>query len=381
MNETSFNLRSFVENQVERIASPTHQLLDKFRQTVDSMKQPFIPADPSISSELSFQIISSDSLVESVAAPAPSRPQIEALAARRQSTFRRNVSESNKNEETLLSRPIFHTNPPIDVQMLFEADAVAKKKPLPFDRSRSLIRQSTDTTCTFPIRRPIRRLESIEIPGLNGVKSIRYINDDLGRLDAELYKKPDQQRDSIEHCGQISLTLFYNQAINALIIRIISIDHLPFRDQQGKILPNPFLRINLLPDRRKKFQTQVYKRCQSVELNETFHFTLPYEQLIRRSLLISVYDFCRSSKRICIGTVKIDDFDTIVDLKSNEITWTKNILPDVEVMNMCKLFASFIIQQEEIPVRRKRVTPLLLLSDDARACVRSRRRLSRIFQC
>ena len=64
----------------------------------------------------------------------------------------------------------------IELEMSNSVDS--SQMPSLLGRSRSLIRQSTDTTCTFPIRRGVRRMESIEtveIPGLNGVKAIRYL--------------------------------------------------------------------------------------------------------------------------------------------------------------------------------------------------------------
>ena len=355
-----FNLRSFVENQVERFASPKNLLVDKLRQTVDGMKFPSFSSmetseqdSPTSlpSDDVSFQLISSESLsIE----PGPMNASHQALTAsrsvssqpmsnvkllnnrmaRRQSTLRRHVSESSKTEASFLARSLFHTNPPIDVQNLLTSQ---QEKYLNVNRSRSLIRQSTDTTCTFPIRRPIRRLESIEIPGLKGVKSIRYINDDLGRLEPELYKKQIRHDDSSSNSGHVTLTLFYNQSLASLIITVISIDHLPYRDAQGKVLPNPFVKLNFLPDRRKKFQTRVYKHSQSIECqHETFQFPVPYEQLSQRSLLLSIYDFCRSLKRNLIGTVKIDDLDAIPDLTSGEITCTKSIIPGMEVSSDSK---------------------------------------------
>src|ERR1700722_11360341 len=36
-----FKLRSFVENQVERLSTPKNLIVDKFRQTVDNIKMPF----------------------------------------------------------------------------------------------------------------------------------------------------------------------------------------------------------------------------------------------------------------------------------------------------------------------------------------------------
>jgi hypothetical protein len=253
--------------------------------------------------------------------------------SRRQSTLRRYVSELN---EPNLSRPIYHDNPPVDVHRLLNDSKST-------NRSRSLIRQSTDATCTFPIRRPIRRMESVEIPGLNGVKSIRYINDSLGKLEPNLYINQILPNDPSYDCGQIKFSIFYNPSLASFIINIISIDHLPYRDVNSKVLPNPFVKITLLPDRRKKFQTKVSKHTQSTQLNESFHFQITYEQLCKRTLLLSVYDFRRSSKRNLIGSIKIDDIYSISGLTSHDITMTKNIVPGTEVSFLSYTFKKIII--------------------------------------
>lgn len=350
-----FKLRSFVGNQVERLASPTNLLVDKFRQTVDGVKQSFSSSNSTERDTSVFlpahniipRLLASESLFLSTMSPRLTHQSSSSVTrstssntpnplsnmkllnerfSRRQSTLRRHVSESNKPDD---ARPVYHTNPPVDVQTLFDQNHEHVK--LMLDRSRSLIRQSTDTTCTYPIRRPIRRMESIEIPGLNGVKSLRYINDDLGRLEPELYKRQVLQNEQLINSGRITFTLFYNQLLSTLTITIVSIDHLPYRNMRSKIAPNPFLKINLLPDRRRKFQTKVYKHTQAIQLNETFQFQLPYDQLSKRSLLLSVYDFCRSSKRNSIGTVKIDDMDTMPNITAHDVTWTKNLVPGTEV--------------------------------------------------
>jgi len=343
MSDT-FNLRSFVENQVEKLSTPRNLLADRFRQTVDNMKRPFslmntTQRDTSLfltrnevafnlcpSESISSSSISSNSSQNYLPVPRASTQNFKILTerfSRSRTIVKRYVSaESN---ETNLAGPIYHDNPPVNVDILLNNT----KKPI--DRPRSLIRQSTDTTCTFPIRRPLRRMESIEIPGLNGLKSIRYLNDNLGKLEPNLYKKQVSPNDPSYNSGQITFTLFYNQSLTSLIIKILSIDHLPYRDVNSRIFPNPFVKLTILPDRRKKFQTKVSKHTQSTQFNETFQFQITYDQLCKRILLLSVYDFHRSSKRNLIGTVKIDDIHSLSDITSHDITFTKNIVPGTEV--------------------------------------------------
>ena len=120
--------------------------------------------------------------------------------------------------------------------------------------------------------RRMESIETVEIPGLNGVKAIRYLNDNLGKLQPDLYIKQTSQTDPTYGCGKITFTLFYNQQLTSLIVTIVSIENLPYRDVNSKILPDPFIKIILLPDRRRKFQTKVYKRTQTTQLMKHFNF-------------------------------------------------------------------------------------------------------------
>lgn len=266
--------------------------------------------------------------------------------SRRQSILRRHVSETNSTVESnhddkSHSQPIYHNNPAMDVQFNsndhqqeMSNSIDSSQPPSLLGRSRSLIRQSTDTTCTFPIRRGVRRMESIEtveIPGLNGVKAIRYLHDNLGKLQPDLYTKPTCQNDPTYGYGKITFTVHYNLSTNVLIVTVIAVDNLPFRDVNHKIPPDPFLKILLLPDRRRKFQTKVFKRTQSSSIQETFQFPISYDELRRRVLLLSVYDFGRSSKRSLIGSVRIDDLPSLPEITSHDVTCMKSIVPGTEV--------------------------------------------------
>ncbi|CAF3971305.1 unnamed protein product, partial [Rotaria sordida] len=72
MSDT-FKLRSFFENQIEKLSTPTNTLMDKVRQTVDNMKSSFTSMnsteqDTSITvstNEVTFNLFSSESLSSS----------------------------------------------------------------------------------------------------------------------------------------------------------------------------------------------------------------------------------------------------------------------------------------------------------------------------
>uniref|UniRef100_A0A3P8U0W7 Synaptotagmin n=1 Tax=Amphiprion percula TaxID=161767 RepID=A0A3P8U0W7_AMPPE len=68
---------------------------------------------------------------------------------------------------------------------------------------------------------------------------------------------------------------------------------------------DPYVKVLLLPDKKKKFDTKVHKKTLNPVFNETFVFKVPYEELGGKTLCMSVYDYDRFSKHDVIGEVKL----------------------------------------------------------------------------
>uniref|UniRef100_A0A3B3Z7C9 Synaptotagmin n=1 Tax=Periophthalmus magnuspinnatus TaxID=409849 RepID=A0A3B3Z7C9_9GOBI len=105
------------------------------------------------------------------------------------------------------------------------------------------------------------------------------------------------------HCtlyGSILLTWF---DLSALTIGILQAADLMSMDSGGT--SDPYVRVCLLPDKKKKFDTKVHKKTLNPVFNETFVFKIPYEELGGKTLCMSVYDYDRFSKHDVIGEVKL----------------------------------------------------------------------------
>uniref|UniRef100_A0A3B4Z0N3 Synaptotagmin n=1 Tax=Stegastes partitus TaxID=144197 RepID=A0A3B4Z0N3_9TELE len=68
---------------------------------------------------------------------------------------------------------------------------------------------------------------------------------------------------------------------------------------------DPYVKVLLLPDKKKKYDTKVHKKTLNPVFNETFVFKVPYEELGGKTLCMSVYDYDRFSKHDVIGEVKL----------------------------------------------------------------------------
>ncbi|XP_077452609.1 synaptotagmin-1b [Stigmatopora argus] len=106
-----------------------------------------------------------------------------------------------------------------------------------------------------------------------------------------------------EKLGRLHFTLDYNFTDNMLVVGILQAAGLPAMDVGGS--SDPYVKVYLLPDKKKKFETKVHRKTLEPNFNETFTFKVPYTELGGKTLVMTVYDFDRFSKHDAIGVVKI----------------------------------------------------------------------------
>ncbi|XP_072309780.1 synaptotagmin-1a isoform X4 [Eucyclogobius newberryi] len=124
--------------------------------------------------------------------------------------------------------------------------------------------------------------------------------------------------------GKLQYSLDYNFTENSLIVGIIQAAELPAMDMGGT--SDPYVKVYLLPDKKKKFETKVHRKTLNPVFNEQFTFKVPYVELGGKTLILTVYDFDRFSKHDAIGDIKVPmnkvDFSHITeewrDLQSAE---------------------------------------------------------------
>ncbi|KAK7788998.1 hypothetical protein R5R35_007383 [Gryllus longicercus] len=104
--------------------------------------------------------------------------------------------------------------------------------------------------------------------------------------------------------GRIQYKLEYDFNSNSLAVTVIQAEDLPALDMGGT--SDPYVKVYLLPDKKKKFETKVHRKTLSPVFNETFTFkNVPYADAMNKTLVFAIFDFDRFSKHDQIGEVKV----------------------------------------------------------------------------
>ncbi|XP_043922270.1 synaptotagmin-1-like [Protopterus annectens] len=122
---------------------------------------------------------------------------------------------------------------------------------------------------------------------------------ETGLTDAEEKEAPKEE----EKLGKLQYSLDYDFQNNQLMVGIIQAAELPALDMGGT--SDPYVKVFLLPDKKKKYETKVHRKTLNPVFNEQFTFKVPYSELGGKTLVMAVYDFDRFSKHDIIGELKI----------------------------------------------------------------------------
>ncbi|KAL0993310.1 hypothetical protein UPYG_G00105940 [Umbra pygmaea] len=155
--------------------------------------------------------------------------------------------------------------------------------------------------------RPKPMTHQLSSPDFHGEEKSEQVTS-IGQIKPELYRLRggDQGEGKTgDNCGKISFLLRYAFNTEQLVVKILKAVDLAAKDANG--FSDPYVKIYLLPDRKKKFQTKVHRKTLNPIFNETFQFGVPLAELHSRKLHFSVYDFDRFSRHDLIGQVVVDN--------------------------------------------------------------------------
>ncbi|KAG9264157.1 synaptotagmin-2-like isoform X2 [Astyanax mexicanus] len=124
-----------------------------------------------------------------------------------------------------------------------------------------------------------------------------------GEDGAEEAKQEEGEEKEQEFFGKLEYSLDYNFTDNQLIVGILQAQDLPAMDIGGT--SDPYVKVYMLPDKKKKFETKVQRKNLCPVFNETFIFKIPFNDLAGQTLVLQVFDFDRFGKHDVIGEIKI----------------------------------------------------------------------------
>ncbi|XP_047018246.1 synaptotagmin-10 isoform X2 [Ictalurus punctatus] len=165
----------------------------------------------------------------------------------------------------------------------------------------------------------------------------------IGRIKPELYKQKsvdseEGNKEPVETCGKLSFALKYDYEEQALVVRILKALDLPAKDFTGT--SDPYVKIYLLPERKKKFQTRVHRKTLNPTFDEVFCFPVEYDQLCNRKLHFSVYDFDRFTSHDMIGEVVVDNLFELSDLSREAVVWKDILASTTESVDLGEIMYS-----------------------------------------
>ncbi|XP_037629688.1 synaptotagmin-2 isoform X2 [Sebastes umbrosus] len=126
--------------------------------------------------------------------------------------------------------------------------------------------------------------------------------DDEGETGLTEEEKEEEEKEE-EKLGKLQYSIDYDFEAGKLTVGILQAADLISMDSGGT--SDPYVKVQLLPEKKKKYDTKVHKKTLNPVFNETFIFKVVYEELGGKTLLMSVYDYDRFSKHDVIGEVKI----------------------------------------------------------------------------
>lgn len=89
--------------------------------------------------------------------------------------------------------------------------------------------------------------------------------------------------------GKLHFALKYDPEMEGLVVKVLEARDLPVKDITGS--SDPYVKVYLLPDRKKKYQTKVHRKNLNPVFNETFIFRYKRISLLQIHIVKHSYLF------------------------------------------------------------------------------------------
>lgn len=111
--------------------------------------------------------------------------------------------------------------------------------------------------------------------------------------ETELLNGGDEKEEEA-NLGKLQFSLDYDFQQNNLNVGIMQAADLAAMDMNGT--SDPYVKVYVLPDRKKKFETKVHRKTLNPVFNESFNFKIPYNEIGGKTLVIAIYNELKISK-------------------------------------------------------------------------------------
>lgn len=114
----------------------------------------------------------------------------------------------------------------------------------------------------------------------------------------------ESKKSETQNLGKLEFSLDYDFQKQELTVGVLQATELPAMDMGGT--SDPYVKVYIMPEKKKKFETKVHRKTLNPVFNETFIFkNLAYGDISGKTLVFAIYDFDRFSRHDQIGEVHV----------------------------------------------------------------------------
>lgn len=148
--------------------------------------------------------------------------------------------------------------------------------------------------CCCKGKKKKKKNEQINLKAVNGKTTTALVQPDVADVD---YGSTKKQR------GKLLYSLEYDGPLSELKLGIKQASNLMAMDLGGT--SDPYVRVYILPEKSKTYETKVFRSTLNPVFNEQFTFQLPKSTLMKSTAVMKVFDFNRFSKHEIIGEIRV----------------------------------------------------------------------------
>ena len=178
-------------------------------------------------------------------------------------------------------------------------------------------------------------------------------------LDVNMYsREKSESMGSIPYLGlgRLCFHLSYDRQTEKMSVKIKSIAQL--NPKHGNITPSVFVKVVLLPDKKRRHQTKTIKDY-NPEFEEEFTFVVPVDEILNRTMRLTVCSYDRFSRQNSIGYVVFPIVEAKEDLVMEggtgeiwrEITKEDIIVSVVFLLCISDEFLLTAMRKQKLPVQ------------------------------